>query len=92
MATTPSSPTRLPSPPPFPEIQIPLNSPSVGVLSDSPDETMQQRIFEANARRRIHPGTKAADMAAGPPLTLLEEVRTRSPKLFIKIANVARPA
>lgn len=76
MVTTPSSPTRLLSPPPFPEIQIPLKSPSVGVLSDSTDETMQQRIVEANARRRIHPGTKAADMAPGPPLTLLEELES----------------
>lgn len=74
--TTPSSPARLPSPPPFPEIQIGPKSPSLGALSDSIDYTTEQRIIEANARRRIHPGTKAADMAAGPPLILLDNLES----------------
>jgi len=75
MSNTPSSPgTRLPSPPPFPEIQIPPKSPSLGALSDT-TEVMDPVAVEANARRRIHPGTKAEDMAAGPPLVPLEEVR-----------------
>lgn len=39
--------------------------------TDSPAE---RSIMEANSSRRIHPGTKAADMAAGPPLIPLSEV------------------
>lgn len=31
-------------------------------------------MIDANAKRRIHPGTKAADMAAGPPLIPLNEL------------------
>jgi hypothetical protein len=29
---------------------------------------------ELNANRRVHPGTKSVDMAAGPPLVSLHEV------------------
>lgn len=35
---------------------------------------MEQMINEANAKRRIHPGTKAENMAAGPPLVPLNEL------------------
>lgn len=35
---------------------------------------MEQNAFTASAKRRIHPGTKAADMAAGPPLVPLNEL------------------
>lgn len=35
---------------------------------------MEQIILNANSKRRIHPGTKSADMAAGPPLVPLNEV------------------
>ena len=38
------------------------------------EPTIEQSIIDANAGRRIHPGTKAADMAAGPPLIPLNEV------------------
>lgn len=41
---------------------------------DSQESLMEQSILEANANRRIKPGTKAADMAAGPPLVPLMEV------------------
>lgn len=75
MSNPPSPPPRLPSPPPFPEIQIGPKSPSIGAFSDTIHHTMDPKVVEANANRRIHPGTKAADMAAGPPLVLLEEVR-----------------
>jgi len=34
----------------------------------------EQSLLDANSRRRIHPGTKAADMAAGPPLVALNEL------------------
>lgn len=39
------------------------------------EPTVEQSIIDANAKRRIHPGTKSADMAAGPPLIPLNEVR-----------------
>lgn len=35
---------------------------------------LEQTLIEANAKRRIHPGSKAQDMAAGPPLVPLNEV------------------
>jgi len=67
---SPASP-RLPSPPPIPEDQV---SP----VSASPE---QQKLFsnlDHAAERRIRPGTKAADMAEGPPLVDLSEVRLRT--------------
>ncbi|KAH6716924.1 Mob1/phocein, partial [Leptodontidium sp. MPI-SDFR-AT-0119] len=67
----PSSP-RLPSPPPPTEIQIGPKSPSLGGSMSEP--TIEQSIIDANAKRRIHPGTKSADMAAGPPLVPLNEL------------------
>ncbi|PNY29363.1 MOB kinase activator-like 4 [Tolypocladium capitatum] len=67
MALAPSSP-RLPSPPPPAEIQISPNSPSGGATVSPEAAQMDQTVLDANSHRRIHPGTKAADMAAGPPL------------------------
>lgn len=72
MSLPPSSP-RLPSPPPPTEIQIGPKSPSLGNATTQ-EPTIEQGIIEANAGRRIHPGTKSADMAAGPPLIPLNEV------------------
>ncbi|CAO2652867.1 Nn.00g022780.m01.CDS01 [Neocucurbitaria sp. VM-36] len=63
---SPASP-RLPSPPPIPEDQL---SP----VSASPE---QQKLFsnlDHAAARRIRPGTKAEDMAEGPPLVELSEI------------------
>lgn len=37
---------------------------------------MEQSIIDSNSSRRIHPGTKGADMAAGPPLVPLMEVKS----------------
>ncbi|CZR62385.1 related to cell cycle regulation Mob3 [Phialocephala subalpina] len=71
MSLPPSSP-RLPSPPPPTEIQIGPKSPSLSGANTEP--TMEQSIIDANAKRRIHPGTKSADMAAGPPLIPLNEL------------------
>lgn len=79
MSLPPSSP-RLPSPPPPTEIQIGPKSPSLSSNSDQ-EPTIEQNIIEANSRRRIHPGTKAADMAAGPPLMALNEVSLRNLQL-----------
>lgn len=73
MALPPSSP-RLPSPPPPTEIQIGPKSPSTGDAAGVQENAIEQSILDANAVRRIHPGTKAADMATGPPLVPLIEV------------------
>lgn len=67
---------RLPSPPPAAEIQIGPNSPGLGSKEDQELQQMEQILINANAKRRIHPGTKNCDMAAGPPLVPLSEVCT----------------
>ncbi|PHH90475.1 hypothetical protein CDD83_3570 [Cordyceps sp. RAO-2017] len=73
MALAPSSP-RLPSPPPPAEIQIGPKPPSGGAAASPQAMQMEQTVLDANSRRRIHPGTKACDMAAGPPLVPLNEL------------------
>jgi hypothetical protein len=74
---SPSSSPRLPSPPPMPELQFGPQSPLSGSAhevhvdtSNKPDEA---------ARRRIRPGTKAVDMANGPPLVPLNQVDSAFP-------------
>ncbi|KAF4126730.1 Mob1/phocein family [Geosmithia morbida] len=74
MALAPSSP-RLPSPPPPAEIQITPNSPSGGPAVHPHTTLMEQNLVDSNSRRRIHPGTKAYEMAAGPPLVPLSELQ-----------------
>ncbi|KAF7900577.1 uncharacterized protein EAF01_007879 [Botrytis porri] len=74
MSSLPPSSPRLPSPPPPTEIQIGPKSPSLGSASSNQEQMVEQSIIETNASRRIHPGTKAADMAAGPPLIPLSEL------------------
>ncbi|KAL2159019.1 hypothetical protein VTH06DRAFT_3050 [Thermothelomyces fergusii] len=73
MSLPPSSP-RLPSPPPPAEIQIGPKSPLMGPDVARQTTQMEQTVIDVNAKRRIHPGTKAADMAAGPPLVPLHEL------------------
>lgn len=76
MALPPSSP-RLPSPPPAAEIQIGPKSPAASgatLAQQQIEQQMEQTILDANAKRRIHPGTRAADFAVGPPLVPLNEV------------------
>jgi hypothetical protein len=70
----PASP-RLPSPPPAAEIQIGPKSPSLngGGVGEQAQQR-EQTALDANAKRRVHPGTKSRDMAAGPPLVPLNEV------------------
>nr|CDP30668.1 Putative Phospoprotein [Podospora anserina S mat+] len=70
MSLAPNSP-RLPSPPPPAEIQIGPKSPMMGAHHPPP---IEQTALDANSKRRIHPGTKAADMHAGPPLVPLQEL------------------
>ncbi|ODA78041.1 hypothetical protein RJ55_06644 [Drechmeria coniospora] len=74
MALAPSSP-RLPSPPPPAEIQIGPKSPSgSGSTVNAQSTQAELTALDALSNRRIHPGTKAADMAAGPPLVPLNEL------------------
>ncbi|KAI0403917.1 Mob1/phocein [Xylaria palmicola] len=65
---------RLPSPPPPAEIQLGPKSPALSTTASRQAQQMEQTINDANAKRRIHPGTKAEDMAAGPPLVPLNEL------------------
>ncbi|KAK4165897.1 MOB kinase activator-like 4 [Cladorrhinum sp. PSN259] len=73
MSMAPSSP-RLPSPPPPAEIQLGPKSPLMGPNATRQGSHIEQTAIDANAKRRIHKGTKAADMAAGPPLVPLQEL------------------
>ena len=70
---SPSSSPRLPSPPPFTEVQIGPKSPSVGD-ADREIQLGDAVRLQEGATRRIRPGTKAADMATGPPLVPLNQV------------------
>ncbi|EAQ88077.1 hypothetical protein CHGG_04696 [Chaetomium globosum CBS 148.51] len=72
MSLPPSSP-RLPSPPPPAEIQRTPKSPLMGPNAARQAAQIEQTAIDTNAKRRIHPGTKSADMAAGPPLVPLHE-------------------
>lgn len=74
MAVTSISP-RLPSPPPVPEIQFGPKSPGMTEGANEQENMIEKSILEANSARRIHPGTKAAEMATGPPLVPLGQVR-----------------
>lgn len=65
---SPSSSPRFPSPPPYPEVQIDPQSPTI--VDKSP---LLNKADDA-ASRRIRPGTKAEDMASGPPLVPLSQV------------------
>ncbi|QIX00895.1 hypothetical protein AMS68_006412 [Peltaster fructicola] len=71
-ALSPASSPRLPSPPPIAEDQIGPTSPGLSSLEDHgkmlPGET------DTNAARRIRPGTRAEDMAEGPPLVELQDI------------------
>ncbi|KAI9848850.1 MAG: MOB member 4, phocein [Sclerophora amabilis] len=72
---SPSSSPRLPSPPPFTEVQFGPKSPSYGEsASNAQIEMGRQNSNEGAAMRRIRPGTKAEDMASGPPLVPLNEL------------------
>ncbi|KAK4237300.1 hypothetical protein C8A03DRAFT_34753 [Achaetomium macrosporum] len=73
MSLPPSSP-RLPSPPPPAEYQIGPKSPLMGPNAARQAAQIEQTAIDTNAKRRIHPGTKSADMAAGPPLVPLHEL------------------
>lgn len=70
---------RLPSPPPLTEVQIGPSS-SVG---DSEAEKLRfarnsDSSDDIGATRRVRPGSKALDMAAGPPLIPLAQVSSQN--------------
>ncbi|KAI9934865.1 hypothetical protein MW887_000485 [Aspergillus wentii] len=73
---SPSSSPRLPSPPPFTEVQIGPKSPSVGESFGKDAEGLlgNSNVDEDVSTRRIRPGTKADDMAFGPPLIPLSQL------------------
>lgn len=73
---SPSSSPRLPSPPPFTEVQIGPLSPSVGESFGKDAEQFLGAGDDGGSTRRIRPGTKTADMAFGPPLIPLSQVCT----------------
>lgn len=77
---------RLPSPPPTAEIQIGPNSPGPGATANEEAQLMEQTV-QNDAKRRIRPGTKSADMAAGPPLVPLNEVRGRCRALIGRVCQ-----
>lgn len=70
---SPSSSPRLPSPPPYTEVQIGPKSPSIGGINES-DHTAGSEKEDDGSLRRIRPGTKAADMSSGPPLVPLAQL------------------
>ncbi|KAF2201081.1 Mob1/phocein [Delitschia confertaspora ATCC 74209] len=67
---SPSSSPRLPSPPPIAEVQLGPQSPIIAIE----DQSKLLASLNHGAARRIRPGTKAADMAEGPPLVDLSEI------------------
>ena len=72
---SPSTSPRLPSPPPFPEVQIGAQSPGMNATQSIAQLDIEESAaLDNGAMRRIRPGTKAADMASGPPLIPLTEV------------------
>ena len=73
-ARSPMSSPRLPSPPPIAEDQTGPRSP-LSAPEDSHHLAGRAPADHASSRR-IRPGTKAADINEGPPLTELSEVRS----------------
>ncbi|KAI4163294.1 MAG: hypothetical protein LQ342_003029 [Letrouitia transgressa] len=87
-AISPSHSPRLPSPPPFPEVQIGPQSPT----SSLPPSTLNPDLedtskYDHAATRRIRPGTKAADMSYGPPLVPLHHTRPENANTTVPISR-----
>ncbi|KAK3719302.1 hypothetical protein LTR37_004521 [Vermiconidia calcicola] len=72
-AHSPASSPRLPSPPPIAEDQIGPTSPGVSLYEER-DKFPGGNNVDTGASRRIRPGTKAEDMAEGPPLIELQDI------------------
>ncbi|KAF6224780.1 hypothetical protein HO133_009974 [Letharia lupina] len=73
---SPSSSPRAYSPPPAPEVQIagPQSPAMIGEPGPTIPEPEDTAKLDQGATRRIRPGTKAADMASGPPLVPLNQL------------------
>ncbi|KAL5003455.1 Mob1/phocein [Aspergillus recurvatus] len=74
---SPSSSPRLPSPPPFTEVQIGPQSPSVGESFGAEADLQLLGVSpgaDDGPTRRIRPGSKSSEMAAGPPLIPLPQL------------------
>jgi hypothetical protein len=77
---SPSSSPRLPSPPPFTEVQIGPQSPSVGESFGGDADLQLLGVSpgtDDGPTRRIRPGSKASEMSAGPPLIPLSQVSNK---------------
>ncbi|RMY77205.1 hypothetical protein D0862_13601 [Hortaea werneckii] len=72
-AKSPASSPRLPSPPPIAEDQVGPTSPGISLYEDH-GKLQTPTDNNAAASRRIRPGTKAEDMAEGPPLVDLQDL------------------
>ena len=73
---SPATSPRLPSPPPFPEVQIGPKSPTSGTTGGNGSQDAEEKArIDKNASRRVRPGTKSEDWPFGPPLIPLSEVR-----------------
>ncbi|KAI7192338.1 Mob1/phocein [Hortaea werneckii] len=72
-AHSPASSPRLPSPPPIAEDQVGPTSPGISLYEDH-GKLQTPTDSNAAASRRIRPGTKAEDMAEGPPLVDLQDL------------------
>ena len=72
-AVSPSSSPRLPSPPPIAEDQLGPASPGVSLFDDG-SKFPSGGNNNSGAARRIRRGTKAEDMAEGPPLIELSDI------------------
>lgn len=105
-AVHPSSSPRLPSPPPLTEVQIGPQSPSVGDSFGKDTEQFsgytQDDNDDVNSTRRVRPGSKALDMAGGPPLVPLAQVglpwlikidlaRARADIVFVHVDQLDSP-
>ncbi|KAL4777525.1 Mob1/phocein [Aspergillus nidulans var. acristatus] len=74
---SPSSSPRLPSPPPLTEVQIGPQSPSVGESFGAEADLQLLGVSpgaDDGPTRRIRPGSKSSEMAAGPPLIPLSQL------------------
>ncbi len=73
---SPSNSPRAYSPPPAPEVQFAGTQPPIVIGEPGPiiQEAEDTAKLDQGATRRIRPGTKAADMASGPPLVPLNQV------------------
>ena len=73
---SPSLSPRAYSPPPAPEVQIAASQSSATIGEPGPTILASEDMakLDQGATRRIRPGTKAADMASGPPLVPLSQV------------------